>query len=159
MTLSCSTGAWSDPDATYSYQWDHNGSPVTGATSNTYTVHATDEGLTITCAVVASNQGGAGAQAISNAVSVHVPVVAMAPAATGKLTHHALGRAKLGMTRAQAQAAYSLSSARGNHYEEFFSLTPIGVRVGYTSNELLSTLPPSERPSVRGTVVLAPFSA
>jgi hypothetical protein len=100
-------------------------------------------------------EGDTGTLAVSNAVSVPVPAVPMAPPATGKLTHHALGRAKLGMTRAQAHAAYRLSSNRGKRYEEFFSLTPIGVRVGYASNALLNTLPSRERPSVQGTVVLA----
>jgi len=155
MTLSCSTGTWSDPDATYSYQWDHDSSPITGATTSSYTVQASDEGLTLTCAVVASNRAGAGVAAVSNAVSVHVPVVPMAPRATGRLTRQVLGRVKLGMTRAQAQAAYTLSSTRSKRYEEFFSLTPIGVRVGYTSDKLLSTIPSSERSSVRGLVVLA----
>ena len=88
-------------------------------------------------------------------VSVPGPVTATAPLATGRLTHYALGLARLGMTRAQAQTAYYLSAQRSSADREFFSLTPRGVRVGYASSELARTLPAGARSRVRGTVVLA----
>ena len=40
------------------------------------------------------------------------------------------------MTRTQARRSYTKSSNRGAHYEDFFCLTPIGVRVGYGSPRL-----------------------
>ncbi len=77
------------------------------------------------------------------------------PPATGRLHRRTLGLVTLGMTRAQARRAYKYNSDRGNRYEDFFCLTPIGVRVGYASPKLLKTLPPGERTHVRGRVVWA----
>ncbi len=48
-----------------------------------------------------------------------------------------LGLVSLGMTRARTHHAYSRSSNRGQPYEDFFCLTPIGVRVGYASPKLV----------------------
>jgi hypothetical protein len=80
------------------------------------------------------------------------------PAATGKLTGETLGLVKLGMTRAQARHAYTHSSNRHKHYEDFFCLTPGGVRVGYASPELLKTLPAHERKKYEGRVIWASTS-
>jgi hypothetical protein len=59
-TLSCSTGTWSGfPTPTYTYQWENTGVDISGATSSTYLVDATDEGDTLTCDVTATNSEGA----------------------------------------------------------------------------------------------------
>jgi hypothetical protein len=75
------------------------------------------------------------------------------PLATGKLSGGALGLVHLGMTRAQARKAYTQSSNRHSRYEDFFCLTPIGVRVGYASPKLLRTLPRRRRPALESAVV------
>jgi hypothetical protein len=75
------------------------------------------------------------------------------PLATGRVHGKWLGRVKLGMTRAQARRAYRQSSDRGRRYEDFFCLTPRGVRVGYASPKLLRTLPRRMRHRVRGRVI------
>ena len=75
------------------------------------------------------------------------------PAATGRLRGQTLGLAKLGMTRVQARRAYTHSSDRGKRYEDFFCLTPIGVRVGYGSPALLKRLGAHERKRFAGRVV------
>jgi hypothetical protein len=62
---------------------------------------------------------------------------------------------RLEMTRAEARRAFAHSSDRGRHYEDFFCQTPIGVRVGYASPKLLSTLPGAERLRLRNRVVWA----
>ena len=80
------------------------------------------------------------------------------PRATGTLAGKRLGLVALGMTRAQARRAYARSSDRGKRYEDFFCLTPIGVRVGYASPKLLRTLPRRERGRFRGRVVWASTS-
>jgi Secretory lipase len=84
--------------------------------------------------------------------TAHCPVV------TGKLTGDTLGPVHLGMTRAQARKAYTDSSNRGRRYEDFFCLTPVGVRVGYASPKLLSALPRVRRTPFRGRVVWASTS-
>ena len=62
------------------------------------------------------------------------------------------------MTRAQARRAYTKSSDRGKRYEDFFCLTPIGVRVGYASSALLKTLSRAQRRQFAGRVVWASTS-
>jgi hypothetical protein len=80
------------------------------------------------------------------------------PMATGELEGDRLGLLRLGMTREQARHAFVKSSTRGKHYEDFFCLTPRGVRVGYASPKLLKTLPPDERKKYEGRVVWASTS-
>ena len=75
------------------------------------------------------------------------------PAATGGLSGARLGLVRLGMTRAQARRAYTHSSDRGKRYEDFFCLTPIGVRVGYASQALLRTLRAGQRKRYAGRVI------
>ena len=69
-------------------------------------------------------------------MTVAIPHIARCPAATGSLTGQKLGLVRLGMTRPQVRHAYTHSSNRGRRYEDFFCLTPIGVRVGYGSPAL-----------------------
>jgi hypothetical protein len=80
------------------------------------------------------------------------------PNATGRLHGNTLGLVTLGMTRAQVRARYAHSNNRGAVYEDFFCLTPIGVRVGYASAALLRTLPEGERARFAGRVVWASTS-
>jgi len=80
------------------------------------------------------------------------------PEATGRLHGDTLGLIRLGMTRAQARHAYTKSSNRHKRYEDFFCVTPVGVRVGYASPALLKTLPEDERSRYAGRVVWASTS-
>jgi hypothetical protein len=80
------------------------------------------------------------------------------PAATGSLHGKRLGLAVLGMTRRRIRHVYRRSSDRGRRYEDFFCLTPVGVRVGYASPKLLATLSPHARHQVRGRVIWASSS-
>jgi hypothetical protein len=86
-------------------------------------------------------------------VLVPVPYVARCPAATGKLSGGKVGLVKLGDTRKQAEKAYTHSSNRGTRYEEFFCLTPIGIRVGYPSPKLLHKLAAHQRAKYTGRVI------
>jgi hypothetical protein len=57
--LSCAPGLWTgNPKPEFAYQWLRAGSPITGATSQTYTVQAGDEGLALVCEVTGSNSAG-----------------------------------------------------------------------------------------------------
>jgi hypothetical protein len=80
------------------------------------------------------------------------------PVVSGKLSGDTLGLVRLGMTRAQARKAFTRSSNRGKAYEDFFCLTPIGVRVGYASPKLLGSLARKQRGQYRGRVVWASTS-
>jgi FG-GAP repeat len=131
-TITCSPGAWTG-NPSFAYQYSDDGTPIQGATSATYKIQTIDEGLTLTCTVIASNASGSSKPVTSKGVLVPVPKVARCPAATGSLTATKLGQLALGMTRAQARHAYRKSSNRGRKYEDFFCLTPRGVRDGYGS--------------------------
>ncbi len=151
--LSCSAGSWTASPAAFAYQWTRDGTPIVGATSSTYTVQAMDEGTTLACIVDAANAAGVGTPAISAGLNVPVPVVAGCPAATGALAGTKLGLITLGETRTRADRAYARSSNRGSRYEDFFCLTPIGIRAGYPSPKLLASLPARERRGLRGRVI------
>lgn len=135
-SLSCSTGSWTNSPTGYAYQWKLSGTPIAGAGSALYKVQSLDEGLSLSCTVVASNAKGAGAPASSNVVKILVPRVKRCPAATGKLSGSGIGRLKLGMTRSRARQTYRKSSTRKRKYVDFFCLTPRGIRDGYGSPKL-----------------------
>jgi hypothetical protein len=82
-----------------------------------------------------------------------VSAVHKCPLATGALSGDVLGPVRLGMTRGQARTAFAPSSSRRTKNVDFFCLTPIGVRVGYASPELLRTVPRGRRKALRGAVV------
>jgi len=68
--ITCGTGTWNSQGSIFNYKWKRNGVAITGATSNTYTIQAIDDGTTITCDV--QNQNGFGKSAYvgtSNSVS------------------------------------------------------------------------------------------
>jgi len=153
--LSCSTGAWTNNPTSFSHRWSRDGTPVAGASRSNYTVSTSDEGMTLTCTVIASNQAGPGSPATSNGVAVPVPSVPGCPKARGRLRGNILGPVKLGMTRAQARNAFSHSSDHSKRFEDLFCLTPHGVRVGYPSTALLATLPAARRKHLQQRVVLA----
>jgi hypothetical protein len=152
-TLSCSKGTWTNSPTGYGYQWSRDGTPIAGATSVSYKVQTDDEGLKITCTVTAANAKGKGKPATSKAVAIPVPKRKGCPAATGSVSGTDVGIARLGMTRAQADHAYTHSSTRGSKDKDFFCLTPHGVRVGYASPKLVAALSRSAQKSLKGHVV------
>jgi hypothetical protein len=153
--LSCSSGSWTDSPISYSYQWNRDGNPLVGATSHTYTVASGDQGATLTCTVTATNAWGAGAPATSGEVTVASASSPQCPVATGKLSRSTLGLVRLGMTRAQARAAYPGSSLRSGRNRDFFCVSPSGIRVGYPSPKLLASVGRTQRKKLTGRVVWA----
>jgi hypothetical protein len=155
--LSCSTGNWTNAPTSLTYQWYRNGTLLAGVTGPTYRLGTLDEGTMLRCVVTAHNTAGS-AYASSNAVKVPIPSVPHCPAATGTMTGTSIGLARLGMTRTRARYLYRRHSDRGKRYEDFFCLTPIGVRVGYASPLLLKALPTARRATLTGRVVWASTS-
>ena len=66
--LSTTTGAWSGSPS-FSYQWQRNGSPISGATASTYTTQPADGGTLVGVQVTATNAGGS-ASALSNTLAI-----------------------------------------------------------------------------------------
>ncbi len=156
-TLTCSRGTWTGNPTGYSYSWYRNGTLLAGFSGSTYTLGTLDEGTTLACGVTATNSAGS-ASATSNAVTIPVPKVPHCPAATGSMTGTTIGQIKLGMTRSRARYLYRHHSNRGKKHEDFFCLTPIGVRVGYASPILLKSVPKRTRAGLHDRVVWASTS-
>ena len=155
--LTCSTGSWTNDPTSYAYHWYRNGTLLAGFTTSTHTLGTLDEGTTLKCVVTANNAGGQ-ASAQSNAVKIRIPKVPQCPGATGSMTGTTIGQIALGMTRARARYVYRHHSNRGKQYQDFFCLTPIGVRVGYASPILLDSLPKHERATYQDRVLWASTS-
>ena len=68
-TLTCTMGVWSYAPTSYAYQWMHGATPISGATTSTYTVTPADSGTSVSCRVTATNAAGS-ASATSNAIAV-----------------------------------------------------------------------------------------
>ena len=61
--LTCSHGTWTGtPTPTFNYQWLRAGSPISLATTSSYTVVEADAGRTLTCEVTATNSEGKSSQ-------------------------------------------------------------------------------------------------
>ena len=66
-TLTCTQGNWTNVPTNKTYQWLHDGAPITGATAAAYTILAADVGGMISCEVTAVNAAGQ-ATSISNEI-------------------------------------------------------------------------------------------
>lgn len=72
--ITVSTGTWTGvPAPTFSYQWQRNGTNISGATGQGYTLQAADVSQSIRCVVTATNTQGS-ASANSNAITPAAPV-------------------------------------------------------------------------------------
>jgi hypothetical protein len=94
----CEHGTWTNSPTGYTYRWNRDGSPVSGAQSSTYLVVSGDAGHMLTCTVIASNGAGPSAPATSPPVSVptggglgvpvnvDLPVISGSPVAGDRLS-------------------------------------------------------------------------
>lgn len=70
QTLTSDDGVWTGSPTGYSYQWTRDGSPIGGATSDTYVMAAADMYATaIRCEVTATNAGGDSSPEPSNSLA------------------------------------------------------------------------------------------
>jgi Flp pilus assembly secretin CpaC len=56
--IATTNGTWGNVPVSFAYQWRRNGAAIEGATTNAYNVLFTDEGMTITVTVTATNAVG-----------------------------------------------------------------------------------------------------
>lgn len=82
-------GSWfATRPLTFEYRWTRNGTPISGATSQTYTSVSADLGQTLRCEVRATNAFGVSSYVASSnsATGVSLPVNTVAPAISGSTT-------------------------------------------------------------------------
>lgn len=91
-TLSVSAGTWS-PAATISYQWYKAGVAISGATSTTYTIVASDGGSAITVAVTGTRSGYT-AKTMTSSATATVTAGTISPSPTPVVS----GTPKVGLT-------------------------------------------------------------
>jgi putative CocE/NonD family hydrolase len=72
------------------------------------------------------------------------------PAASGSLSGRTLGPVSLGMTRAQARAAFVQSSTHGRREMDFFCLSGRGIRAEYARGRVVMVLSANHRYGLRG---------
>ncbi len=65
QTVSCSNGSWTNGPTSYTYGWQRDGSSISGATDSSYKLAVADVDHAVTCTVVARNDSGDSAPAIS----------------------------------------------------------------------------------------------
>lgn len=69
-TLTTTTGTWTSPDNSFTYEWLRNGTPIAGATASSYTITLADSGAALRSRVTNTNSGGAVAVQSSNTITV-----------------------------------------------------------------------------------------
>jgi hypothetical protein len=104
------------------------------------------QALSSSGAVLASSAKVDGAQSASPAGSAP-----RCPRASGSLSAHGVGLLALGMKRARADRLVPVRAHR--RYQDFFCLTPIGLRAGYPSPAVLDGAPLTVRDDVTGRIV------
>lgn len=86
QTLNGSNGSWNNSPTSFAYQWIRGITPISGATTNTYSPVAGDVGSPITLTVTATNTGGSVAATSAPTVNVFAaaaPVNTALPVITG----------------------------------------------------------------------------
>ncbi len=74
LTVTVSTGTWTNSPSSYSYQWLLDGADIAGATSNSYTLLVGQGGQQISCRVSATNASETGS------ITTAAATIAFAPA-------------------------------------------------------------------------------
>lgn len=69
LSVSCSTGTWSNSPLSYAYQWKLNGSDIVGATASSYTLQIGQANQQLSCTVTTTNASESNS-ASSNSVTV-----------------------------------------------------------------------------------------
>jgi hypothetical protein len=147
QTLTASPGTWSPSAVSFAYQWERDGQPIAGATSNSYVLTPADAGEPISVQVTGALLGYTN----GSATSAPTPAVAQPPAAIfGTVTVSVSGIAKFGKTLAATVSGapgaslsyrwYRGSAAISNATASAYRLTtadvgqPISVEVTATAS-------------------------
>ncbi len=153
--LTCSPGTWSNGPSVFRYQWNRNGSAISGATGATYVVQFADDANLLTCKVTGTNADGPGRPATSPPVLVGNKSELKCPKPTGKLSGTKLGPLSLGETLKAAEKALKMHSPGPFGFTEFCLYAGFGIRAATPSSKTLKPLKPKQRRAVQGKLVIA----
>jgi hypothetical protein len=126
QTLTCNPGIWGpgSPAPTFAYRWLRNGTPIGGATANTYLTEAADNQTAIQCEVSGTNAGGT---AIVDSFSVVIhsfpPTNAGTPATAPTISGTAAVGSELSCANGTWQGATSFAYQWLRNGEEIGSAT------------------------------------
>jgi hypothetical protein len=150
--LTSSTGTWTNNPTSYSYQWNRSAysagsyTPISGATSSTYTLVGADVGQYLKVTVTAIN--GAGSTTDTSTASTVITTVAIRISLTNQTTTYTGSASSFSNT-------YSISSGALVASDTFTSLT---YTYSATSPSYNSTTPPTNAGSYTITPSAANFS-
>ncbi len=127
-TLTATAGSWSLPGVNAAFQWLRDGAAISGATSSTYRLVATDYGRSVAVRVTTALDGYEPATATSTSVNVAAgaaPVATVKPSVTGSPAVGSTLTAKPGtwslagvaLTYQWLRAGASISGATGSTYK------------------------------------------
>jgi hypothetical protein len=110
-TISSTTGVWTNSPTSYTYQWQRNGSNISGATASTYLTVSADGGTSLTSVVTAINASG-NASATSNLLSIAPNLITPVMATTFLPSTGAASQ--WGVTTATTQTANNIYTGNAN---------------------------------------------
>jgi hypothetical protein len=108
-TLTASAGSWTGTPSSYAYQWQDCTSSssctnISGATSNSYTLQASDVGMTVNVMVTAVNAGGPASASSAHTAIVQTPTT---PAPTDAALPTVTGTARQGQRLTASNGSWS----------------------------------------------------
>jgi len=75
QTLTATNGTWTNSPTSFTYRWNHAGTPIGGATASTYVPVSADVGNTLTISVTATNGSGSSTPATSAVTSAVIDII------------------------------------------------------------------------------------
>jgi hypothetical protein len=132
-TLTVSNGTWTNEPTSYAYQWKKGGTPIIGATSNTYVAQVGDGSAAITADVTASNAGGD-----TTATSAGVTIIenTVLPGVTSSATIGTQNNGMLGTWTGSPVITHQWQRNTGSWVDisgaTSLNYTPVDVDFGYT---------------------------
>jgi hypothetical protein len=136
--LTCDPGTWTG-DPTFTYQWLRGSSPITGATTDTYTVTILDEGLTVSCVITGHNTAGSRSTTAPGVVVAQKGTL-VCPKPSGTLTTAKVGPLALGASRLAERHTLKRYAITHYGFDDFCLYGGWGIRAGYRSGKVVVLL-------------------
>lgn len=113
QVLSATTGFWTGNPDTYAYQWNRNGTPISGSINSTRTLTSSDLNAVMTVSVTATNGGGS---TVATSVATQIVVDAPTPVPVNSVLPAVTGTGTVGQTLSCSTGTWS-NSPTGYTYQ------------------------------------------